>query len=63
MTLAEGEQQLFTADGQDASSYYVPVTPTWSATGGYVTDYGLYTAGNLPGRYSVRAAVDADVDR
>lgn len=51
--LPTGTQQLFNAYGQDADGYYVPFTPTWGATGGSVTDFGLYTAGDWPGTYYV----------
>lgn len=56
--LPAGEQQLFNAYGRDADGYYVPVTPTWGAAGGYITDLGLYTAGDWPGTYYVAAAAN-----
>ncbi|MBN1316419.1 MAG: hypothetical protein JXA42_13170 [Anaerolineales bacterium] len=57
-----GYQQLFTADGRDANGFYVPVTPTWSGTGGTVAGSGKYIAGDLPGLYSVKASVEAGPD-
>ncbi|MBN1137653.1 MAG: hypothetical protein JXM73_13790, partial [Anaerolineae bacterium] len=50
-----GQQRLFNASGHDAAGYYVPITPTWEATGGSISAVGRYTAGDLPGNYTVRA--------
>ena len=57
-TLDADEQQLFSAEGRDAAGYYVPVTPTWTAEGGSINQGGKYQAGDLPGRYTVRAAAE-----
>lgn len=52
ISLCSGEQQQFTVGG-DAEV-------TWETTGGIVSDSGLYTAGDLPGDYTVTAvSVDA----
>ncbi len=61
-TLEMGEQQAFGANGHDNLGFYVPITPTWSASGGSVTGFGLYTAGDLPGVYQVRAEDGALAD-
>jgi peptidoglycan-associated lipoprotein len=41
------------AEGRDARGAIFPITPTWSvvASGGTITDAGLFTAGTLPGSY------------
>jgi len=50
-----GQKHTFNATGRDAHGYYVPITPTWSATGGVIDGVGRYTAGDLPGTYYVAA--------
>jgi len=51
-----GHKRVFNATGHDAHGYYVPITPTWSATGGVIDGIGRYTAGDWPGTYVVHAA-------
>ncbi|MBU0493480.1 MAG: hypothetical protein KKA73_16450 [Chloroflexi bacterium] len=46
---------VFNAAGRDANGYYVPITPTWGATGGAIDNLGRYTAGDWPGTYYVAA--------
>jgi|GEM_PF-5020396 len=43
VTLKLGESQLFTAKGYDAAGNQVPITPTWTTTGGNIDANGLYT--------------------
>jgi hypothetical protein len=54
--LQVNEEQQFSAKGYDRYNIEVPITPTWAATGGTITSNGLYTAGNLPGNFSVTAS-------
>lgn len=54
--LLPGATQQFTATVSGTSDQAV----TWSATGGSITAAGLYTAGNAPGTFSVRATSVAD---
>lgn len=56
-TVEVSQQHTFNATGRDAQGFYVPITPTWSATGGSITAFGQYAAGDLPGNYAVHAAV------
>jgi hypothetical protein len=64
VALPPGGQQQFIAEARfnDGASGGVPMT--WSATGGTVSDAGLYTAGALAGRFSVIAtdAVSGNAD-
>jgi plastocyanin/N-acetylneuraminic acid mutarotase len=62
VTLEMAEPQAFSANGYDGYGLYVPISPTWEATGGSVTAFGLYTAGDLPGIYQVRAEDGALAD-
>jgi plastocyanin len=50
-----GHTRVFNATGHDANGFYVPITPTWGATGGVIDDLGRYTAGDWPGTYYVAA--------
>lgn len=54
VTLAVTATQQFTAIGRDAAGNIVPFTPTWSvvASGGAITQAGIFTAGALPGTYT-----------
>jgi hypothetical protein len=63
-TLAQGEQQQFTAVGRDANSNIVPITPTWAVVNGGGSiglTSGFFTAGNTNGTFNntVRASVGA----
>jgi len=53
--LAPGQIQQFTARAYDISGQPVDVPFTWSATGGKITQQGIYTAGSSMGSFSVRA--------
>jgi len=55
VNLQIGGTQLFTANGFDAGGNPVPITPTWSTTGGNVTQTGLYTA-TTAGNFTITAA-------
>lgn len=50
-----GGQAQFTASGTLANGDVVPVSVTYAATYGSVTDYGLYTAGQSEGTYQLMA--------
>jgi plastocyanin len=75
VNLEVGEQQQFTARGYDTNGDPMdpPITPSWSATGGAMSQGGgrgaggaqqmTYTAGNLPGHYGVTASVGHVVGR
>jgi len=54
VTLQRGAQQQFTAHTPNNGAV------TWSASGGAITTAGLYTAGNFPGTFAVRATSVAD---
>jgi len=55
--LKVGEQQQFTATGYDAWGNPVPITPTWTTTGGTINPTtGLYTA-TVVGDFTVTASV------
>jgi subtilase family protein/IPT/TIG domain-containing protein len=54
VTLQRGAQQQFTAHTPNNGAV------TWSASGGTITTAGLYTAGNFPGTFAVRATSVAD---
>jgi hypothetical protein len=55
-SVAANSQQQFTAMVSGTSNTAV----TWTASGGTVSTAGVYTAPNLPGTYSVKAASVAD---
>jgi hypothetical protein len=54
-TLAVGEQRTFTAVGQLPDSTNTAIAVKWYATGGTITDAGVYRAGDAPGSYQVIA--------
>lgn len=58
-TLAAGTSQEFTAYGRTASGDSAATTVSFSATGGTVTDGGLYTAGQTAGAFLVIATSTA----
>jgi hypothetical protein len=53
--LNPGQTQLFTAQEWDGLGNRVEFDPVWSATGGTITQAGLYTAGDRAGTYIVSA--------
>jgi hypothetical protein len=56
-TVAAGATLQFTATGYNSNGTPVPITPTWTGTGGTVSSTGLYTPNGPVGAYSVEAAV------
>src|SRR5207245_1604856 len=46
----------FSAQGKDQNGSNMPVSPTWSATGGTITPSGLYTAGSVAGSFTATAS-------
>jgi hypothetical protein len=58
-TVFLGETQAFLATGYDQGGNPFPITPLWTATGGTIFETGLttvdYTAGNVPGEYTLTA--------
>ncbi|HEX6983843.1 MAG TPA: hypothetical protein VF170_00640, partial [Planctomycetaceae bacterium] len=67
VTLRPGEQASFSCAGQDQYGQPFRCEPTWSATGGTITDEGLFTAatGSPGGLFTVRAesgGVEATAD-
>ena len=62
--LAANSSQQFTAEGRDARGALFPITPTWAvvASGGSISDAGLFTAGTVPGSFpSTVKATDGTV--
>jgi hypothetical protein len=59
VTLNPGAAQQFTATVTNATNTDV----TWSATGGTITQSGLYTAGTTPGSFTVTATSDENPSR
>ncbi len=55
VTLEPGQTQQFDAMGLDGSANPVPFAPIWSVEGGGIDAGGLYTAGVVPGVYTVTA--------
>ena len=55
-TVRPGGLLQFTANGDDGA----PREATWRATGGVIDGSGLYTAGKVPGTYSVTATAKDD---
>jgi hypothetical protein len=56
VSLNAASQQAFAAAGTDQYLNNIPdLVFTWSATGGSITQQGLYTAGNTPGSFDVTA--------
>ena len=53
--LYPGKSKQFTAKGYDNNGNEVPITPIWRATGGTITQQGLYKAGFRDGYYIVTA--------
>ena len=51
-----GDTQIFTAKAVDEQGNEIPITPTWSTTGGEITPEGLYTASE-EGDFVVTASV------
>jgi hypothetical protein len=61
VTLAVGAAQLFTATAHMSDGGSEAASVTWSATGGDISDSGLYTAGATPGIYLVIARAQGGV--
>jgi CSLREA domain-containing protein len=57
--LRTGDVQLFAAGGRDQYSRPIAAAPTWTATGGTIDAGGVYTAGEIPGVYTVTATDNA----
>lgn len=55
LTLAPGEGRAFTAVGRLPDSTSTAIAVRWSATGGTITEGGVYHAGDTPGTYHVIA--------
>ncbi len=53
ITLLPGTQQQFNLQGLTKTKRVASVKPLWMATGGVITENGLYTAGDTPGNYEV----------
>jgi Bacterial Ig-like domain (group 2) len=60
LALTPGQFHDFTVTGFTAEGDTVPVSVTWSASGGTVTQTGQYTAGAGLGRFTVVATLDLD---
>jgi parallel beta-helix repeat protein len=54
-SVAEGAKQQFNASGQMSDGSTVPLSPSFTATGGMISSSGEYTAGNTAGTYRVIA--------
>ena len=54
-TVVAGGTFQFTARGFDPSGNPTSIAPLWNATGGTISQTGLYTAGTNPGQYTVTA--------
>ncbi|HWC72805.1 MAG TPA: Ig-like domain-containing protein, partial [Gemmatimonadales bacterium] len=55
-TLLPGGTQQFTTSGVRPNRDTIPMTPTYTATGGTITADGLYTADSVPGNFLVIAS-------
>ena len=55
VSLLTGGTQTFSASGTDQYGDSIAVTATWSATGGMIDAAGDYTAGAVPGDFTVTA--------
>ena len=55
VALDPGQTQLFVAWGRTVAGDSVAIAVTWAASGGTITNGGLYTAGQTAGSYSVIA--------
>lgn len=55
VTLARGKQQSFSVTGKVSDGTAFSVNPSYVATGGTVSNGGMYTAGKTPGTYRVIA--------
>src|SRR5258706_959009 len=62
VTLSPGQTQQFTTRGVRNSGDTVSVNATYAATGGTITQSGLYTAGSTPGTFLVIATRRALAD-
>jgi photosystem II stability/assembly factor-like uncharacterized protein len=51
-----GQVHQFKAKGYNSQGKLMEFTPTWTATGGSITQSGKYTAGDTPGDYTVTAS-------
>ncbi|MHB1329216.1 MAG: autotransporter outer membrane beta-barrel domain-containing protein, partial [Gemmatimonadales bacterium] len=60
--ITPGTTQLFRATAHGRSGRLLPVEPTWSATGGEISQDGRYTAGREPGTYRVVATAGPAAD-
>jgi hypothetical protein len=56
--LSQGAVQQFAALGSDQFGGALPVSPSWTATGGMISTTGLLTAGTTAGSYTVTATHD-----
>jgi hypothetical protein len=54
-TVLVGEQRTFTAVGQLPDSTNTAIAVKWKATGGTITEAGVYRAGDVPGTYRIIA--------
>lgn len=54
-TLTVGQRRTFTAVGRLPDNTNTAVAVKWSATGGVISEAGIYRAGDVPGSYSVIA--------
>jgi len=61
VNLHVGDTLRFTAAGYDAKGDAVAITPAWTATGGVISQAGLYMA-TAVGRFTVNAMVHAGAD-
>lgn len=52
-----GDTLSFTAEGFDQAGNPMLIVPSWSATGGTIDSQGEFTAGSMPGLYTVTASV------
>jgi len=58
VNLGFGEQEQFTAIGQDQDGNPMFIAPTWSTNNGTITQDGLYTAPNEAGTATITATAD-----
>lgn len=55
LILVSGDSVHFSASGWDQHSSFVPFVPVWSATGGTITENGMFTAGVDTGWFVITA--------
>ncbi len=54
-SISNGGTQLFSAELTDSLGYSVLKSPVWSASGGYISEIGYYSASDTAGLYTVIA--------